>query len=125
MMERQQPRTYGLHVAVEFDETSGTFVAHCLTLDLMDCGKTPESAWQRLKGVIKAQVEYCYTHNKQGLDRSASQEDWDRYFESIQKNPGSVKVEQIQIELRPPMPEREIPLWIQLSNVNEHEAPIV
>lgn len=120
MIGRQQP----LHIAVRQDKDSGAFVAHCLTLDLMECGNTPESAWQNLKGVIKAHLEYCYTHNQQGQERSAAQEDWDRYYESIRRNPEDVRVEQIQIELRPPTAEREIPLWI-LRMDSSHEATYI
>lgn len=123
-MEKQQPRTYGLAVLTQKDEDSGAFVAHCLNYDLMECGNTPEIAWQNIKIVIKAQVEHCYTYDKAGLQRVAKQEEWDKFYEAVQKYPNSVKVEQIQIELKPPLPEHEIPIWIQKVN-RSGESPCI
>ena len=96
------------------DEKIGVFVSHCLNYDLMECGPTADVAWDNLKFVMKNHVEYCYTSYQQGLKRKAGKKDWDRFFHLLERNPGSLTVDKIELELKPPsLPEQELEFWIQ------------
>src|SRR5437870_1711213 len=108
-MENKPP--YNLSCLVWQDEQTKMYVGHCLNYDLMDSGPTAESAWIRLKNVVKNHIEYCYTSNREGLRRVANKETWDRFFTLVKNNPGQLRVEKLDLELREPsLPEQDIEL---------------
>ena len=101
----------------ERDTETGLFLYHCLDYDVVESGKTWEEAWQSLKQVLKAHMEYCYAHNPSGLLRGAKRSEWDKFGkvleQTLRDNPSSILVESIEIEMQPPLPVDEIPIWIQ------------
>jgi hypothetical protein len=114
-----QPSTFpNLSCVVKKDEDTGMFVGHCLNYDLMDSGKTPQKAWENLRFVVKSHIEFCYTHHQSGLKRTATQRDWDRFFEAMQQaiesDPSCIHFEKLELDLKPPtLPEHEMGIWIQ------------
>jgi hypothetical protein len=104
---------YNLSCLVFQDQQTKMYVGHCLNYDLMDSGPSPEVAWQRLKNVLKNHIEYCYTSHKEGLRRAAKQKSWDEFFTLVKNNPGQLKVEKLDLELREPsLPEQDLELWV-------------
>ena len=89
------------------------YVGHCLNYDLMESGPSPEVTWERLKNVLKDHIEYCYTSHREGLRRAANQDSWDGFFTLVKNNPGQLKVEKLDLELREPsLPQQELELWV-------------
>jgi hypothetical protein len=109
----KQQRIHGLSCLVERDEQTGMFIGHCLDYDLMETGKSDEEAWSNLKTVVKHHIEHCYSFYQNGLKKQAAREDWDRFYQYLQENGGQCQIEKIEIELRPPLPEQDISIWIQ------------
>jgi predicted RNase H-like HicB family nuclease len=99
------------------DRESGVFISHCLNYDLKQCGDTYEEAWQNLKTAMKHHIEHCWSRYPAGLQRRASKEEWQKFYQSLQKalqeNPKGIVVEEMKIDPLPPLPELEIPVWIQ------------
>jgi len=94
-----EPTTFhNLSCLIERDEATGSYIGHCLNYDLMDSGKTQDEAWENIKFVLKNHIEFCYTHFQSGLKRGAKQQDWDRFFQAIQNNPKSVRMEKLELE---------------------------
>jgi hypothetical protein len=56
-------------------------------------------------------------HNREGLAVTARTAEWDQFIKAFQKDPKSVVVKSIEIELGSPLPQREIPIWIQGVNL--------
>lgn len=113
----KQQRDYGLSCLTWRDPASNAYVSHCLNYDLMETGSSFDEAWQNLKTVMKHHIEHCYSRYPQGLGRSASKERWQEFYLTLQKqlqeNPQGVVVEKLDIDPLPPLPEYEIPIWIQ------------
>ena len=95
------------------DKETGMYLSHCLNFDIMECGKTEEEAWQNVKLAVKYYVEHCYTNYQQGLIETAPQEKWNEFAESVKYSNKLPRMETIEIELRPPLPEHEYPVWMQ------------
>ena len=102
------------------DEESAQYISHCLNLDIMEFGKTPDEAWNNLKVSIKHYIEHCYTNFREGFAVSAGREEWHRFGELLKKAGGtSDKVETIDIDLKSPLAESEYPIWMQGLNRND------
>ena len=99
------------------DEESEQYISHCLSLDVMEFGKTPDEAWKNLKTSIKHYIEYCFASYRKGFASSASRKDWHRFGE-ILKVSGKFKVEEIDLALHSPLPESGYPLWMQEVSSN-------
>jgi len=95
------------------DKETGMYLSHCLNFDIMECGKTEEEAWQNVKLAIKYYVEHCYTNYQEGLIETAPHEKWNEFAEAVKCSGRAPRMEQIEIELRPPLPEHESPVWMQ------------
>lgn len=105
------PRLTLLSCLSSRDQETGMYLSHCLNFDIMECGKTAEEAWQNLKISVKSYVEHCYTNYQEGLIEAAPQEKWDEFAAAATRR--APRMEQIEIELRPPLPEHESPVWMQ------------
>jgi hypothetical protein len=107
-----------LACTIERDADTGLFLGHCLTFDLMESGQTEQVAWERLKAAVKAHIEHCYTNYQPGLEVTASREEWSKYAKFLGENRESLVVEEIEIDLKPPLVGVE-PIWVQkVSNVH-------
>lgn len=95
------------------DEETGLFLSHCLTYDLMEFGKTPDEAWENLKLCIKHYIEQCYTNYPEGLSASASREEWTAYIEELKNTKIPLRIDEITLELKPPLPDYEFPIWME------------
>jgi predicted RNase H-like HicB family nuclease len=112
-------RNNGLSCLLQRDAETATFVGHCLDYDLLECGKTEDDAWDNLKIVIKRHIEFCAARSAEGLNRQAKKERWDAFYEAIQRNPNSLRIETIEIDLSASLPENEIEMWIQMATIQE------
>jgi predicted RNase H-like HicB family nuclease len=112
MGDETQVRTGMLSCLMGKDAETGLFLGHCLNFDLVTSGKTEDEAWQNLKTIIKAHFEYCYANYPDGLRMSATVDEWKNFAHRLETGGQSV-VEKLEIELRPPLPEVEVPIWIQ------------
>jgi hypothetical protein len=113
-MTEPTPTFHSIACLIEQDAETGSYIGHCLNYDLMDSGKTADRAWENLKFVVKNYIEYCYTHFQSGLKKGAKQQDWDRFFQAIQNDPRSLRVEKLELDLKPPtLPEHEMGIWMQ------------
>ena len=106
-----------------WDSEAEQFVYHCLNFDLVEFASTPREAWDNLKRAIKDYVEYCYTHNPDGLTLSADPEEWEQFVLALQKKGGKVdEVDHITFELKPPLPEQGAPIWMQGVREDVHSC---
>jgi hypothetical protein len=121
-MEKQLPRIPLLACLGQVDSETNLFLAHCLNFDLMESGKTWAEAWANLKKVIKYHVEYCYFQHPDGLTKSAGPKEWDRFIKGLRDNPRDLVVESIEIDLKPPLPDIDIQIWIQGVHPNGGRA---
>ncbi len=121
--EKSNPilRTGMLQCFTTCDEETNLYISHCLNFDLMECGKTADEAWDNLKASLKQYIEYCYTNYQDGLTVSADMDDWKRYAEVMKVTKTPPRIEAIEIELRPPLPEYAYPIWMQ--GVNGYGVP--
>jgi hypothetical protein len=95
------------------DPETSLFIAHCLDFDLVESAPTWQKAWENLKLVVKHHIEYCYYNNPKGLTFSAPAHDWKRFAALIGSSTENLRVvESITIDLRPPLPATDIPVWI-------------
>jgi len=117
------PRLSWLHCLMEQDQETGLFMWHCLDLDLIECGPTNQEAWANLKRIIKNHVEYCYFNYPEGLAISAERHEWEAFYRMLKEN-APIQVEEIEIDLQRPLPEEQIPIWIQ-GVINAHQAAYV
>lgn len=116
-MPENNNKTSMLACIIGRDPETGLFLGHCLNYDLMESGSTPDEAWQKLKAVVKAHIEHCYTHYRKGLEVTASRQEWARFAELLKENKDSLTVEKIEIQLTAPLAD-EVPIWMQrVSNV--------
>src|SRR5258707_8671920 len=113
MAPNGMPRFGVLSCLISLDAETKLHLAHCLNFDLMECGTTADEAWENLKGVVKHFIEYSYTSNPEGLSVSADPEDWNRFAEALKISTKPERVDTINIEYRPPMPELSAPIWMQ------------
>ncbi len=95
------------------DEETKLFLSHCLNFDLIEWGKTPDESWENLKSSVKQFVEYCYTNYQEGLSVSAGRDEWEEFAEMLKNSDGPGRVDTIEIELKPPLPEYQYPIWMQ------------
>lgn len=95
------------------DTETGQHICHCLNFDIIEFGKTEDEAWENLKVSVKAYIEYCYTNYREGLAKSAAAEEWARFAELLKTGLRPERVDQIVIELKPPLPETMAPIWMQ------------
>lgn len=117
-MEKQMDRntilrTGMLQCSTCRDQETGLYISHCLNFDLMESGNTPDEAWGNLKAALKQYIEYCYTNYQEGMQVSADLGEWKNYAESLMRATQPPRIEVIHIELRPPLPEYEYPMWMQ------------
>lgn len=115
----KQQRNYSLSCLITRDQQTQAYIGHCLDHDLMECGATADEAWKNLKCVIKRKIEYSNQSNAGDLNRQAKKECWDSFFEAVQRNPGGLTVETIDIDLPAPLPENEIGIWLQKFTLEE------
>ena len=95
------------------DKETGMYISHCLNFDIMECGKTEEEAWQNVKHAVKYYIEHCYQNFQEGLQQDAGREKWVEFAEAAKHAGKAPRMETIEIELRPPLPENEVPVWMQ------------
>jgi len=113
MTETMIPR-FGVLSCLSFvDEETGFYISHCLNFDIMESGKTEEEAWQNVKLAVKYYIEHCYQNFQEGLVQEASREDWNHFAAATKQANKPPRMEAIEIELRPPLPENEVPVWMQ------------
>lgn len=121
MGNQSQERFYGIACLTWRDKDTGVFISHCLNYDLMQCGDTMDEAWLNLKAAMKHHIEYCWSRYPNGLRRQANKDSWQRFYSGLQKaiqeNPTGIVVEKMDIDPLPPLPECEIPVWIQGVNL--------
>jgi predicted RNase H-like HicB family nuclease len=117
MDQQPIPRMNLLACLAQRDQETNLYQAHCLNFDLVESGETWEEAWANLERVLKYHIEYCCMHNREGLAVTARTAEWDQFIKAFQKDPKSVVVKSIEIELGSPLPQREIPIWIQGVNL--------
>jgi hypothetical protein len=118
MSESVIPRFGVLSCLSSVDKETGLYLSHCLNFDIMEAGKTEEEAWQNVKLAVKYYVEHCYTHFQDGLVETAPSENWAEFAEAAKHADGPPRMEMIEIELRPPLPDNEVPIWMQGVFVN-------
>jgi hypothetical protein len=53
------PASLNLPLSVLCYEDDGLYVAHCLEMDILDYGETPQVVMEELQTLINAQVEFC------------------------------------------------------------------
>jgi hypothetical protein len=116
-METNNQRKNGISCLIEQDSQTGVFIGHCLDFNLMECGPNPEDAWYNLKVVIKNHIEFCYAKYREGLLDQADKAAWDKFYCSLKRNPQDSRVEQIEIEVAEPLPEQEVPVWMQIAGL--------
>lgn len=59
------------------------FVAHCLQMDIVTTGETPEEAQKNMDDLIRVQVSTAFENdNLEHLFRSAPKEIWQRFIEA-------------------------------------------
>jgi predicted RNase H-like HicB family nuclease len=69
------------HLDVLLYREEGEWVAHCLQLDLVEAGATPEEAEAALAGVIRAHIEYALADNDmEHLFHPAPPEYWRQFW---------------------------------------------
>ena len=62
-------------------EDKGTYIAHCLELDILTTGTTLEQAEQDIMDLVIAQVDYAFSNdNLDHLYHPAPQEVWREFF---------------------------------------------
>lgn len=124
MGNQHQERFYGFACLTWQDDDTGVFISHCLNYDLMQCGDTEEEAWNNLKTAMKHHIEHCWSRYPAGLRRRAGKEDWQRFYRALKKavqdNGKGIVVEKMEIDPLPPLPEYEIPVWIQGVNLGRN-----
>ena len=116
-METTSQRKHGISCLIEQDPQTGVFIGHCLDFNLMEFGPSPENAWYNLKVVIKNHIEFCYAKYRDGLLDQADKESWDKFYSCLKKDPENYRVEQIEIEVAEPLPEQEVPVWMQVAGL--------
>jgi len=108
----QLPRPGFLSCLTERDEETNVYISYCLDLDLMECGRSANEAWDNLKLAVKHYMEHCYARYPEGLSKSASPEEW-KHFAEVLRSCGTVsRVEEVEIN-RPAVAQREYPVWMQ------------
>lgn len=113
MSTQALPRLGVLSCLGRHDQETNLFVAHCLDFDLVESAPTWDQAWANLKQVVKHYIEYCCAYNPKGLMLSAEQHYWERFTSLVKDStPGSRMVESICIDLQPPLPATDVPVWI-------------
>lgn len=120
----QEQRVNGLSCLIEKDKETGVFIGHCLNYNIMECGGSVDEAYENLKLVLKHHIEFCHSRYPAGLTRQAPKEDWDKFYIALQENRESLVVDRIEIEPLPPLPEHEIPIWIQ-GVTSGGELPVI
>lgn len=113
MSETVIPRFGILSCLSYVDEETGLYLSHCLNFDIMESGKTEEEAWQNVKLAVKYYVEHCYQNYQEGLVQGAPREKWAEFAEVAKHAVRPPRFEVIEFELRPPLPENEVPVWMQ------------
>jgi hypothetical protein len=96
-----------------FDDETGMFVSHCLNFDLVEFGKTADEAWENLKDSVKQFVQYCYTNSQESLTISADRNEWAEFAELLRQKKTPNRVDIIEFELVPPLPENTTGIWMQ------------
>ena len=86
---------------------------HCLNLDLVESGETPELAWENLKSAIKAYVGHGYADDPQGLENLVEPVEWEHYAESLKKHCRGILVDEISIELKSASGVEQLSVWLQ------------
>jgi hypothetical protein len=113
MRENNAPRIGVLSCFINQDSETSLYLAHCLNFDLMECGRTPDDAWEALKTSVKQYIEYSYSSHPEGLSKSASAEEWRQFAEALKHSTKPPRVDTIEFELRPPLLESSAPIWMQ------------
>jgi hypothetical protein len=103
---------------IKQDPETQLFISHCLDLHFKVSAKTPEKAWDRLKRCIKAYYEYSYSCDPEALKLTATAAEWTEFKDvlkaTLRDHPEKIKVETIELVLRPPkLPEQMLPLSFQ------------
>ena len=113
MMPTNVPRMGVLSCLIRRDEETNLFLAHCLNFDLVECGPDPDTAWANLKISLKQFIEYSYTSYPQSLTLSADLDEWKQFVAALRVSTKPERVDTIDIDLKPPLPELSAPVWMQ------------
>jgi hypothetical protein len=113
MSETVIPRFGVLSCLSSVDKETGLYLYHCLNFDIMECGKTEEEAWKSVKLAVKYYVEHCYQFYQEGFVQEAPREQWGQFAEAAKHATRPPRMEVIEFELKPPLPENEVPVWMQ------------
>lgn len=77
---------FDLRVVIYKEEDD--YVAHCLEMDILGTGETPEVAVEEMKKLVEAQIFYCIDkHIEDTLINPAPQEYWRRLLHARPYNP--------------------------------------
>jgi hypothetical protein len=112
MTQTSGPRTGMLSCLTWQDKVTSKYLAHCLNYDLMECGSSPDEAWANLKICIKQYVEYCNEFRPEGLNISATADEWKEFAEALKLSTKPDRIDTIDIEVRPPLQESNA-IWMQ------------
>jgi hypothetical protein len=93
---------------IKFED--GLFVAHCLELDIVATGATPDLARSELNDLIIAQVDYAFSNdNLEHLYHPAPSQVWKEYFDCMPQPEQKIRVES---RFRNDHSEKFVPPWI-------------
>jgi len=107
------PRINVLQCLIGRDVETGMYEGHCLNFDIVECGKSEDEAWGNLKEATKRYIEHCYANYPEGLSVSAAREDWERWWSLEKASARPTRYDTILLDLKPPMPKMETPIWMQ------------
>jgi hypothetical protein len=97
--ERRQPE---LHVDVLLYPEGDGWAAHCLQLDLVECGASLEEVQEAILDVIRAHIEYALEHdNMEHLFHPAPPEVWKLFLGAELIGSKAVRIER---DNAPPIP---------------------
>ncbi len=75
-------------------EEDNFYVAHCLELDIVATGKTPDDAKREIVALVCAQVDYAFSNdNIENLYHPAPKEVWEEFFKCKEHSEQRYKLE--------------------------------
>jgi len=91
-MENSQENSMIFNILVK--EEDNLYVAHCLELDIVATGETPDEARREIVALVCAQVDYAFSNdNIDNLYHPAPREVWKEFFECNDRNETRYKLE--------------------------------
>jgi len=112
MLSQDPPINEVLSCVLWRDADTSRWLGHCLDFDVATSGRTEDEAWANLRDIVRAHIEHCFTHHRDGLRLTASDQEW-KTFRFLKGRQPMLRSEKITLRLVPPQKDPARQFWIQ------------